>query len=256
MQKKTEGIQRGTVYMQRDTEEIPEDTEVIQRDVESTQKNTASIQNSIESIQNSAESIPEKADGNKKRTGLVCGRFQVFHNDHLRYVLEAGKCCDHLIVGITSPDPSMSPAESADENRGKKASNPCTYYERMQMVKRALKGTGFSDEEFDIVPFPIGRPELIRYYVPDDVTCYITIYDAWGESKKERLEGLGYEVQVLWHVSPEEKGISASEIRRAIASGREWKHLVPAEVYEYMVQYGIDKRICGMNNNNCSEPDI
>ncbi|MDD7390980.1 MAG: adenylyltransferase/cytidyltransferase family protein [Lachnospiraceae bacterium] len=204
------------------------------------QKNTVGIQRGTQCMQ-------RKTDVKKKRTGLVCGRFQVFHNDHLKYVLEAGKRCDHLIVGITSPDPSMSPAESADENRGKKSSNPCTYYERMQMVKRALKGAGFSDEEFDIVPFPIGRPELIRYYVPEDITCYITIYDAWGESKKERLEELGYEVQVLWHVSPEEKGISASEIRKAIASGGEWKHLVPAEVYEYMVQYGIDKRIYGMN---------
>ena len=178
-----------------------------------------------------------------KRTGLVCGRFQVFHNDHLKYVMEAAKRCDYLVVGITSPDPSLSPAESADMNRGKKASNPCTYYERMKMVQLALKGAGLSDEKFDIVPFPIGRPELIRYYVPKHITCYITISDAWGESKKERLESLGYEVRVLWHVSPEKKGISASEIRTAITLGSEWKHLVPKEVYEYMVQCGIDERI-------------
>lgn len=182
----------------------------------------------------------------KRKKGLVCGRFQVFHKDHLKYILAAKKYCDYLLVGITSPDPSLSPAESADVNRGKRTSNPCTYYERMQMIKAALRGEGLSDEEFDVVPFPIGRPELIPCYVPDDITCYITIYDAWGENKKIRLEKLGYDVQVLWHVSPEEKGISASEIRTAIASGKSWKHLVPPEVYEYMVQCGIDIRICNL----------
>lgn len=187
------------------------------------------------------------ADGEKKKTGLVCGRFQVFHKDHLKYVLAARECCEHLLVGITSPDPSSSPAEAADKNRGKKTSNPCTYYERMQMVKSALKGAGLSDDEFDIVPFPIGRPELISCYVPDDTVCYITIYDAWGESKKMRLEKLGYEVCVLWHVQPEEKGISASEIRTAIVSGEEWKHMVPSEVYEYIVKNGIDLRIRELN---------
>lgn len=183
------------------------------------------------------------ASGKKRKTGLVCGRFQVFHKDHLKYVLAAKEYCDYLLVGITSPDPSLSPAEAADVNRGKKTSNPCTYYERMQMVKLALKGAGLSYEEFDIVPFPIGRPELIPCYVPNDITCYITIYDAWGENKKLRLERLGYDVCVLWHVQPEEKGISASEIRAAIVSGESWKHLVPCEVYEYMVRNGIDKRI-------------
>lgn len=185
--------------------------------------------------------------------GLVCGRFQVFHKDHLKYVLAAKKYCDYLLVGITSPDPSLSPAEAADVNRGRRTSNPCTYYERMQMVKAALRGAGLSDQEFDVVPFPIGKPELIPYYVPDDITCYITIYDDWGENKKTRLEKLGYNVQVLWHVKPEEKGISASEIRTAIVSGKEWKHMVPAEVYKYMVQYGIDVKIynlCREENGN------
>lgn len=200
--------------------------------------------NSTANSKNStANNTANRTADSKNNTGLVCGRFQIFHKDHLKYVLAAAKRCEHLLVGITSPDPSMAPAEKADTNRGKETSNPCTYYERMQMVKSALKGAGVPAEKFDIIPFPIGRPELIPYYVPKEVTCFITIYDAWGDAKKERLQTLGYQVEVLWQVQPQEKGISSSTIRKRIADGKDWKAFVPEEVYQYIQQNGIDKRI-------------
>ena len=34
--------------------------------------------------------------------GVVCGRFQIFHNEHLQYVMAAKEKCEHLIVGISS----------------------------------------------------------------------------------------------------------------------------------------------------------
>ena len=66
--------------------------------------------------------------------GAVCGRFQVFHNDHLKYVLSAKEKCKHLIIGITSPDPSVSPVEKIDEHRSNSQANPCTYFERMMII--------------------------------------------------------------------------------------------------------------------------
>lgn len=179
----------------------------------------------------------------KAKIGAACGRFQIFHNDHLKYVLAAKKECDYLLVGITSADPSASPKEKADPNRGKSTSNPCTYFERMEMVRDSLLEAGLSREEFDIIPFPIGRPELLAFYIPDETRCLITIYDEWGENKKQRLEDLGYEVGVLWHVTPETKGISASTIRARIASGEAWAEMVPPAVYRYITAHEIDKRI-------------
>ena len=38
--------------------------------------------------------------------GVVHGRFQLFHLDHLKYVLGAKARCRHLVVGITNPDPA------------------------------------------------------------------------------------------------------------------------------------------------------
>lgn len=57
---------------------------------------------------------------NKIELGAVCGRFQLLHKDHIKYILAAKKYCNHILIGITSPDPSVSIEEQSDVNRGKK----------------------------------------------------------------------------------------------------------------------------------------
>lgn len=173
--------------------------------------------------------------------GAVCGRFQIFHNDHLQYVLAAKAKCRRLIVGITSPDRSLAPAEKADPNRGTDAANPCTYYERMKMVESVLLEAGLGREEFDIVPFPIGRPELIRYYIPAGTRIFVTILDEWGRTKTDRLKDFGYGVEVLWE--RHDKIISSSMIRRRMADGEDWSAFVPAATHRFVTGQGIDLRI-------------
>ncbi|MBR7146832.1 MAG: hypothetical protein IKD11_03845, partial [Oscillospiraceae bacterium] len=95
--------------------------------------------------------------------GAVCGRFQIFHSDHLRYVLAAAERCEHLIVGITSPDSAVSPAEAADVNRGRAEANPCTYYERMKMVEGALLEAGLKRDFSTLCPFPSGRSSCFAF---------------------------------------------------------------------------------------------
>ena len=176
-----------------------------------------------------------------EKIGAVCGRFQIFHNDHLHYALAAKEQCEHLIVGITSPDSSLSPAEAVDPHRGLSEANPCTYYERMKMVESVLLEAGLRREEFDIVPFPIGRPELLRFYLPDGVTIYTTILDAWGHTKTDRLKDFGYSTQVLWERT--DKFISSSMIRRCIMLDEPWAQYVPPATYRYILEHGIDLRI-------------
>lgn len=50
-------------------------------------------------------------------------------------------------------------------------------------------------------------------------------------------------VEVLWKVTLEEKGISASDIRKCIQEGKEWKQFVPNFVYDYIINNKLDKRI-------------
>lgn len=183
----------------------------------------------------------------KYKVGVVHGRFQLFHNDHLKYVLAAKKECDHLIVGICNPDKRMTLFTDANPHRSSDSANPFTYFERYEMIKGALLENGLSLEEFDIVPFPINYPEYLPNYVPMDAKFFLTIYDAWGVEKKEKLTSIGCDVEVLWHVNLSEKGISGTDIRNNIINGDPWDNVVPQFVYNYILTHQLDKRLCKIN---------
>ena len=176
--------------------------------------------------------------------GVICGRFQVFHNDHLKYMLKAKERCKSLIIGITSPDISTTIKEAKDLNRGKKSSNPCTSYERMQIIKGTLKENNVSSEDYDIVPFPIEKPELLCSYIPKEAVCIFTVYDEWGIEKVNRLSNLGYKTDILW--TSNDKGLSSTYIRHLILENKSWKQFVPKATYEYFIQHHIDERIRNM----------
>ena len=96
--------------------------------------------------------------------GVIHGRFQVLHNDHIKYLMAGKELCSHLIVGITNPDPSLTRDSSANPHRSTPLANPLTYYERYLMTKAALVEQGLELSEFSVVPFPINVPELIKYF--------------------------------------------------------------------------------------------
>ncbi len=163
-------------------------------------------------------------------TGVAHGRFQLFHNDHLKYLMAAKARCRHLVVGITNPDPSLTRADPADPHRSQPEDNPLTYFERYLIVKETLLSEGLDVREFSVVPFPINLPELYRYYVPLEATFFLTIYDAWGERKLEIFRSLGLTTEVLWRKPKAEKGLSATGIRELMSRGQPWEHLVPPVV--------------------------
>jgi len=176
-------------------------------------------------------------------TGVIHGRFQVLHNDHLRYLLAGKKMCTHLVVGITNPDPVLIEEEPADTNRGTPFANPLTYYERHQLIRAALVESGVSLEEFSIVPLPISMPDRYRHYVPLDAVFFISIYDDWGRRKKQYFESLGLNVHVLWEVEHKDKGLSGSDIRKKMAQGHSWEDTVPTSVAVLLRSWGIPERL-------------
>ncbi|MFW9785970.1 MAG: adenylyltransferase/cytidyltransferase family protein, partial [Candidatus Heimdallarchaeota archaeon] len=97
----------------------------------------------------------------KYEIGVIHGRFQVLHNDHIKYLMAGKNMCNYLVVGITNPDPSLTRDSEANPHRSKPFANPLTYYERFLMIQAALLEQGLSYTEFSIVPFPINVPELI-----------------------------------------------------------------------------------------------
>ncbi len=181
--------------------------------------------------------------------GTIHGRFQILHNDHIKFLMAGKKLCKHLIVGITNPDPSLTKDHDSNPHRSTPVANPLTYYERYVMIKEALLEGGLKFSEFSIVPFPINVPELLKYYVPMDAVFFLSIYDGWGRQKKEYLESLGLKVHVLWEVTLEEKGLSGSDIRNSMLKGEPWEHLLPTAVVKLVKKWNILTRISELNKN-------
>lgn len=173
--------------------------------------------------------------------GFIHGRFQLFHNDHLNYALLAKERCRKLIVGITSPENASLIREEVDPHRSEAASNPFTYYERYNMVKLALLEAGIPREDFEIVPYPIERPQVLYNYVPLTATSFFTIYDKWGYEKLHRLKELGYGTVVLF--DDREKKMCSTEIREKIVADRDWKQMVPPSVYRYIMDNNLTEKV-------------
>jgi nicotinamide-nucleotide adenylyltransferase len=176
-------------------------------------------------------------------TGVIHGRFQVLHNDHLKYLLAGKALCHHLVVGITNPDPFLTKNERADPDRSEPLANPLTYYERHVMLKMVLLETGIDWHDFTIVPLPINLPDRYIYYVPMEAVFFLSIYDNWGRSKLRYFQSLGLRTYVLREAPIEKKGLSAGEIRHRMIIGQPWEHLVPPCIAPLMHKWNLPGRL-------------
>lgn len=177
------------------------------------------------------------------KTGVIHGRFQVLHNDHLRYLLAGKEKCLHLVIGITNPDPILTRDDPAEPHRSLPDANPLTYYERYLTLRAALLEAGFPFDAFSVVPFPINLPELYRYYLPLDATFFLTIYDLWGERKLQLFKSLNLKTEVLWRRTADAKGLSGALIRKKMLLGEPWEHLVPPSTVHFMKAWSIPARL-------------
>lgn len=176
-------------------------------------------------------------------TGVIHGRFQVLHNDHLKYLMAGKERCRHLVVGITNPDPTLTREDPADPERSRLSSNPLTYFERYTLLQAALREMGLEHDDYSIVPFPINLPELYPHYVPMDAVFFLTIYDSWGERKLGKFQALGLQTEILWRRSPAEKGLSGSLVRERMIRGEPWEDLVPLGTARLMKAWDIPGRL-------------
>lgn len=176
-------------------------------------------------------------------TGVIHGRFQVLHNDHMKYIMAGKELCRHLVVGITNPDPFLTKMEDADPGRNNPLANPLTYYERYVLIKVALEEKGIKPDQLSVVPFPISYPELYQHYVPMDAVFFLTIYDEWGKRKLEYLKAQGLKTHVLRDVPREQKGMSAADIRNLMIRNDPWENMVPRSVSSLLKHWCIPARL-------------
>jgi cytidyltransferase-like protein len=177
------------------------------------------------------------------KLGVIHGRFQMLHLGHMEYLLAGKSRCDFLYIGVTNPDPELTAPNSNDLKRTNLSANPFTYYERLQMLCNAMLESGVNRNQFEIVPFPINYPQLLKYYVPLDATFFVTVYDTWGEHKLKTLQDLGVNVDLMWRRTMDERLTSGTEVRTLIANDGEWESLIPKSTVEYLRNWKLIERV-------------
>jgi nicotinamide-nucleotide adenylyltransferase len=149
---------------------------------------------------------------------LIVGRFQPFHLGHLELVKKAAAEYDGVVVAIGS-------AQESHTSR-----NPFTAGERVEMVTAALREAGL--DEFFVIPVE----DVHRHAIwVSHVVALCPRFEAVlaNEPLTTRLfEEAGFKVVRTELFSRKEW--SATEVRRRMVAGEDWRSLVPRPVAAVM----------------------
>jgi nicotinamide-nucleotide adenylyltransferase len=149
-----------------------------------------------------------------KMRALFLGRFQPFHLGHFNVIYEIAKDAEYIVIAIGSAQLSHS------------KENPFTSGERYSMISRALNAGLINN--YHIVPIEdLNRYSLWVSHVVSHCPEFDAVYAHNPLSIRLFKEG-GYKVVKLELINPDT--YSATEIRRRIIAGEEWRDLVPDEV--------------------------
>ncbi len=162
------------------------------------------------------------------KTALFIGRFQPFHKAHISDVKLALKECEKVIIAIGSSQESLT------------KENPFSYEEREKMIMKVLEAHKIFN--FDIIPVPDVNDD--KRWV-DHVRKIIQEFDVvyTGNDFTERLfKEKKINVRKI-ELIPK---INATEIRKRILDGHDWKELVPNEIVDYIVHISGEERIKAM----------
>jgi len=156
------------------------------------------------------------------RRGLFIGRFQPFHRGHLYAVKRILEEVDELIIVVGS-------AQMSHE-----LDNPFTAGERIEMIRRALDAEGIDRGRYMLIPIPDAPAHTVWVSMVESQTPrFDIVYTNQPLTRRLMLEA-GYEVRGIELY--ERERYEATEIRRRILVGEDWRDLVPEEVYRYLME--------------------
>lgn len=152
------------------------------------------------------------------------GRFQPFHNGHLKVISQIARDVDELVIGIGSAQMSHTPE------------NPFTAGERILMITRSL-------EKLDLYFYVIPIPDIYRNaewvaHARSMTPPFSAVY-----SNNPLVSRLFYEAGVEVKHSPmyNRHEYSGTEIRRRMLAGEGWEKLVPRAVAD------VVEEVCGVD---------
>lgn len=170
-------------------------------------------------------SIEHDENMKQRKVALLIGRFQPFHLGHLNHIEVIAKSHSILIA--------IGSAQYSHE-----LNNPFTAGERLHMISETLKNRGI---DATIVPIEdvhrhsVWVSHVISMLPPFDIV--FTNEPLTKQLFKER----GYEVRALPFFNRDI--YSGTAIRKRMALGKKWEHLVPDEVARIIKGVDGDRRI-------------
>jgi nicotinamide-nucleotide adenylyltransferase len=170
------------------------------------------------------------------RRGVFVGRFQPFHKGHLEVIKKIVKEVDELIIIVGSSQYSH------------KLDNPFTAGERITMIREALEEEEIQLSRIWIIPVPdvhqhaLWVSQIVGYSPKFDV-----VYA--NEPLTSRLfKEAGFTVEAVPFIKREV--YLATEIRKRMLAGENWKELVPSSVAEFIKEINGDARLRELNKTD------
>ncbi|MDP1594364.1 MAG: hypothetical protein Q8L80_09020 [Gallionella sp.] len=171
--------------------------------------------------------------------GMVHGRFQPFHHEHLEYVLHGiTHCTKKCLIGITQPNIRAISECDILPHRGKPEGNPFSFDERADMIRISLEDLGIEKERYIIIPFDVDHaeesiPALFKHITEPielgDLCQFVKVFTSWELHKIEAFYRNGLRVEVIRgegnQVSP--KNVTGTLVRELMSSNRNWRDFVP-----------------------------
>jgi nicotinamide-nucleotide adenylyltransferase len=163
------------------------------------------------------------------RRALFVGRFQPFHNGHLHAILKILEEADELLIVVGSAQMSHEP------------DNPFTAGERLEMIRYALDAADVDTKRYLLIPIPDAPAHRVWVsQVESQTPRFDVVYTNQSLTRRLLIEA-GYDVRGIdLHMRDQ---YEATEIRRRILEGEDWKDLVPSEVYSYVREIDGEGRI-------------
>jgi nicotinamide-nucleotide adenylyltransferase len=170
------------------------------------------------------------------RRGLFVGRFQPFHKGHLEVVKKIVEEVDELVIIVGSSQYSH------------RLNNPFTAGERITMIRKALQETDIPLTRIWIIPVPdihqhaLWVSQIVGYSPKFDV-----VYANEPLTSRLFMEA-GFKVESMPFIK--RKIYLATEIRKRMLAGENWKELVPSSVAKFIEEIDGDARLRQLNKTD------